>query len=131
MQGESDIAEYPDTDYKSLFHEMYDNLNTDIKQVTHQTNDIRIICYQSSALTKGIRFKNNNFEGTEGKTPETQMELVRDDSMIWAMGPTYPYDFMREALHIDAVGQKRIGDLAAKSALGIIETNHASSDSCL
>jgi hypothetical protein len=99
---------------------MYNDLNTDIKQVTHQTNDIRIICYQSSALTKGIRFKNNNFEGTEGKTPETQMELVRDDSMIWAMGPTYPYDFMREALHIDAVGQKRIGDLAAKSALGII-----------
>lgn len=120
MQGESDIVEYPDTDYKSLFHEMYNNLNTDIKQITHQTNDIRIICYQSSALTKGDRFKNNNYNGTESKTPEVQMELVRDDPMIWTMGPTYPYDFIREALHIDAVGQKRIGDLAAKSALGII-----------
>ena len=120
MQGESDIADYPDTDYKALFHQMYNDLNTDIKKVTHQTNDIRIICYQSSALTKGDRFKNNNYNGTESKTPEIQMELVRDDSMIWAMGPTYPYDFIREALHIDAVGQKRIGDLAAKSALGII-----------
>ena len=99
---------------------MYNDLNTDIKQITHQANDIRIICYQSSALTKGDRFKNNNFEGTESKTPEIQMELVRDDSLIWAMGPTYPYDFIREALHIDAVGQKRIGDLAAKTALGII-----------
>lgn len=120
MQGESDIADYPNTDYKELFHQMYNDLNTDIKQITHQTNDIRIICYQSSALTKGDRFKNNNYSGTESKTPEIQMELVRDDSMIWAMGPTYPYDFIREALHIDAVGQKRIGDLAAKSALGII-----------
>ena len=120
MQGESDIAEYPNTDYKELFHQMYYNFNTDIKQVTHQTNDIRIICYQSSALTKGDRFKNNNYSGTESKTSEIQMELVRDDSLIWAMGPTYPYDFIREALHIDAVGQKRIGDLAAKSALGII-----------
>ena len=120
MQGESDIANYPNTDYQKLFHEMYNDLNTDIKQVTHQANDIRIICYQSSALTKGDRFKNNNYSGTESKTPEIQMELVRDDPMIWAMGPTYPYDFMREALHIDAVGQKRIGDLAAKSALGII-----------
>jgi hypothetical protein len=120
MQGESDIADYPDTDYKALFHQMYNDLNTDIKKVTHQTNDIRIICYQSSALTKGDRFKENNYNGTESKTPEIQMELVRDDSMIWAMGPTYPYDFIREALHIDAVGQKRIGDLAAKSALGII-----------
>ena len=120
MQGESDIADYPNTDYKDLFHQMYNDLNTDIKQITHQTNDIRIICYQSSALTKGDRFKNNNYSGTESKTPEIQMELVRDDSMIWAMGPTYPYDFIREALHIDAIGQKRIGDLAAKSALAII-----------
>ena len=120
MQGESDIADYPNTDYKELFHQMYNDLNTDIKQITHQTNDIRIICYQSSALTKGDRFKNNNYNGTESRTPEIQMELVRDDSMIWAMGPTYPYDYLREALHIDAVGQKRIGDLAAKSALGII-----------
>lgn len=120
MQGESDIAEYPDTDYKSLFHEMYNNLNTDIKQITHQANDIRMICYQSSALTKAENYKTNNFEGTESQTPEIQMELVRDDSLIWAMGPTYPYDYLREALHIDAVGQKRIGDLAAKSALSII-----------
>ena len=120
MQGESDIAEYPDTDYKSLFHQMYNNLNNDIKQITHQTNDIRIICYQSSALTKAEKYEPNNFIGTESRTPEIQMELVRDDPMIWAMGPTYPYDFIREALHIDAVGQKRIGDLAAKSALGII-----------
>lgn len=120
MQGESDIVEYPDTDYKELFHQMYNNLNTDIKQVTHQTNDIRIICYQSSALTKAEKYEPNNFNGTESRTPEIQMELVRDDSLIWAMGPTYLYDFMREALHIDAIGQKRIGDLAAKSAFGII-----------
>lgn len=120
MQGESDIADYPNTDYKELFHQMYNDLNTDIKKITHQTNDIRIICYQSSALTKGDRFKNNNYSGTESKTPEIQMELVRDDSMFWAMGPTYPYDYLREALHIDAIGQKRIGDLAAKSALAII-----------
>lgn len=120
MQGESDIAEYPDTDYKSLFHQMYNNLNTDIKQITHQADDIRIICYQTSALTKGDRFKNNNYLGTESQTPEIQMEMVRDDSLIWAMGPTYSYDFVREALHIDAVGQKRIGDLAAKSAIGIL-----------
>ena len=122
MQGESDIADYPDTDYKALFHQMYNDLNTDIKQITHQANDIRIICYQSSALTKGDRFKNNNYDGTESRTPEIQMELVREDSLIWAMGPTYPYDFIREALHIDAVGQKRIGDLAAKTALGIIRS---------
>jgi hypothetical protein len=120
MQGESDIVEYPDYDYKEYFHRMYDNLNADIKQVTHQKDDIRIICYQSSTITKGLRYKANNYDATEPKTPTAQMELIRDDSLIWASGPTYPYDFVNESLHIDAVGQQRIGKLVAKSAMGII-----------
>ena len=120
MQGESDIVEYPDYDYKEYFHRMYDDLNTDIKNVTHQKDDIRIICYQSSTITKGLRYKPNDYDGTESKTPTAQMELMRDDSLIWASGPTYPYDFVNESLHIDAVGQQAIGKLAARSALGII-----------
>ena len=120
MQGESDIVEYPDYDYKEYFHRMYDNLNTDVKQLIHQKDDIRIICYQASTITKGLRYKANNYEATEPKTPTAQMELIRDDSLIWASGPTYPYDFVNESLHIDAVGQQGIGKLAAKSALGII-----------
>ena len=120
MQGESDIAEYPDTDYKALFHQMYNNLNTDIKKITHQKNDIQIICYQTSAITKGERYKLNNYDAQEPRTPTIQMEMIRDDSIIWASGPTYPYHFVREALHIDAIGQKSIGSLAALSALMII-----------
>lgn len=120
MQGESDIVEYPNYDYKAYFHRMYNDLNTDIKKVTHQKEDIRIICYQSSTITKGLRYKPNDYDGIEAKTPTAQMELIRDDSLIWASGPTYPYDFVNESLHIDAVGQQGIGKLAAKSALGII-----------
>lgn len=120
MQGESDIVEYPDYDYKEYFHRMYNDLNTDLKNVTHQKDDIRIICYQSSTITKGLRYKPNDYDGTESKTPTAQMELMRDDSLIWASGPTYPYNFVNESLHIDAVGQQAIGKLAARSALGII-----------
>ena len=120
MQGESDIVEYPDYDYKTYFYRMYHDLNTDIKNVTHQKDDIRIICYQASTITKGLRYKPNNYDATEPRTPTTQMELIRDDSLIWVSGPTYPYDFVNESLHIDAVGQQSIGTLAAKSALGII-----------
>lgn len=120
MQGESDIVEYPDYDYKEYFHRMYNDLNTDIKAVTGQKDDIRIISYQTSTITKGLRYKPNNYGGTEARTPNAQMELIRDDSLIWASGPTYPYDFVNESLHIDAVGQKSIGLLAAKSAMGIL-----------
>lgn len=120
MQGESDIVEYPDYDYKEYFHRMYNDLNTDIKAVTGQKDDIRIISYQTTTVTKGLRYKPNNYDGTEARTPNAQMELIRDDSLIWASGPTYPYDFVKESLHIDAVGQKSIGLLAAKSAMGIL-----------
>lgn len=120
MQGESDIVEYPNYDYKEYFHRMYNDLNTDIKAVTGQKDDIRIISYQTSTITKGLRYKPNNYGGTEARTPNAQMELIRDDSLIWASGPTYPYDFVNESLHIDAVGQKSIGLLAAKSAMGIL-----------
>lgn len=120
MQGESDIVEYPDYDYKEYFHRMYNDLNTDIKAITGQKDDIRIISYQTSTITKGLRYKPNNYDGTEARTSNAQMELIRDDSLIWASGPTYPYDFVNESLHIDAVGQKCIGLLAAKSAMGIL-----------
>lgn len=120
MQGESDIVNYPVYDYKECFHKMFNNLNTDIKKVTQQNEDVRIICYQTSVITKGDRYKPNSYNATEPRTPTAQMEIIRDDSLIWASSPTYPYDFIRESLHIDAVGQKRIGNLAGKSALGII-----------
>jgi len=120
MQGESDIVEYPDYDYKEYFHRMYKDLNTDIKNITHQEDDIRIICYQTSTITKGLRYKLNNYDATEPRTPTAQMELIRDDTLIWVSGPTYPYEFVNESLHIDAVGQQNIGILAARSALGIL-----------
>ena len=120
MQGESDIAEYTNYDYKDYFHRMYKDLNIDIKAVTHQQEDIRIISYQTTAITKGDHYKLNNYYAEEPRTPNAQMELIRDDSLIWVSGPTYPYDFVREALHIDANGQKYIGKLAARSVLGLL-----------
>lgn len=120
MQGESDIADYPETDYKALLKQMYLDLNTDIKKVTHQTNDIRIICYQSNIVTKGKRYKPNHFDGTEAKTPQAQMELIRDDTVFWASGPMYPYSYVKESLHPDGVSQKRFGYLLAESVLDLL-----------
>lgn len=120
MQGESDIADYPETDYKSLFRQMYQDLNTDIKNITHQTNDIRIICYQTNIVTKGKRYKPNNYKGTEAQTPNAQMELIREDSAFWASGPMYPYSYVNESLHPDGISQKRFGYLVAESALDLL-----------
>ena len=120
MQGESDIADYPETDYKALLKQMYLDLNTDIKRITHQANDIQIICYQSNIVTKGKRYKSNHFDGTEALTPQAQMELIRDDSVFWASGPMYPYSYVNESLHPDGVSQKRFGYLVAETVLDLL-----------
>lgn len=120
MQGESDIVDYPGTDYRALFKQMYHDLNTDIKAITRQDNDIRIILYQSNIITKGEKYKPNVFDCQESRTPEIQMEFIRDDSLIWASGPVYHYSFVNEFLHIDGISQKRIGSIAARSILGLL-----------
>lgn len=120
MQGESDIEDYPDTNYKTLLKQLSTDFNRDIKQITNQKKDIRIICYQSNNVSGGDHYKQDSFECLESYVPQTQMELIRDDSLFWASGPTYPYTFARERIHINSEGQKQIGNLAALSALDII-----------
>jgi hypothetical protein len=123
MQGESDIADYPNTNYKELLCKFSRDINRDVKSITHQNNDVKIVCYQTSTLTKGNRYKENNYYGTEVLPSEAQMELIRDDSLFWASGPTYPYSFVNEALHIDANSQRKHGLITAKSVLGIIRND--------
>lgn len=120
MQGESDIADYPGTDYKALLKQMHHDLNTDIKSITHQSNDIRFICYQTNIVTRGKNYKPNHFNGIEAQTPQAQMELVRDDTLFWASGPMYPYSFVNESLHPDGISQKRFGYLLGKSVLDML-----------
>lgn len=120
MQGESDIVDYPGTDYKTLLKQIYQELNEDIKSITHQSNDIRFICYETNVITKGKKYKPNHFNGTEAQTPQAQMELIRDDSVFWASGPMYPYSYVNESLHPDGISQKRFGYLVAESVIDLL-----------
>lgn len=120
MQGESDIADYTETDYKASLKQMYHDLNADIKSITHQSNNIRFICYQSNVITKGKRYKPNHFYSLETQTPQAQMELIRDDSIFWASGPMYPYSYVNESLHPDGISQKRFGYHVAESVLNLL-----------
>jgi hypothetical protein len=120
MQGESDLFDYTDTDYKKALKQFARDINEDVKQITHQQQDIRIICYQTNLLTNAAYFQEDSFDCREIAVPQAMMELVRDDTLFWASGPTYPYNFARELKHIDGVGQKRLGHLAAVSVMGII-----------
>lgn len=120
MQGESDIVDYPDTDYKEMLQQIRNDMNADISSITKRTENIPFICYQANSLTRAEHFKAQDYNCRETYVPQTFVELLRDDSCFWASGPTYPYACVNEKIHIDAIGQQSIGALAAKSVLGIL-----------
>lgn len=120
MQGESDIVDYPETDYHQMLKQIREDMNADIKSITHQDIDIPFICYQANSLTRAEQFNAGNYECRETYVPQTFVNLLSSDEHFWASGPTYPYNCVGEKIHIDAIGQQSIGALAAQSALGIL-----------
>lgn len=121
MQGESDIEEYPGTDYRQLLLQFVKDINQDVKQITGQQQDVEIVCYQTNPVSRAKKFNALSFNCPETEVPQVLMELVRDNAQFHASGPTYPYDFAREAIHIDGKSQREHGLLVAKAVLDILK----------
>ena len=76
MQGESDIEEYPETNYKVLLKKFQTDITNDIRNITHQAKDVRIVCYQTNNVSGGRKFKENRFNCQESIVPQSQLELI-------------------------------------------------------
>lgn len=120
MQGETDVVDYPNTDYRSMILQMIKDISHDVKQITGQEKDVEFISYQTNPVTSAAHFNSLAFDCSESQVPQTLMELVRDNQKFHASSPTYQYNFARERIHIDAMGQKMHGKYVAMSALDII-----------
>ena len=120
MQGESDIIDYTDVDYQKALKQIQTDLNHEVKVITHQTTDVHLICYQSNAVSIAKKFNPISYDCVEMKPSQAIVDFINDDSLFDASGPTYPYNFMREYLHIDAIGQQHIGHLEAIAVMNII-----------
>ena len=120
MQGETDVNSYPGTNYRELLLQFVKDINHDIKQITGQERNVEIICYQTNALTRAKDFNPLAYHCIETDVPQTQLELIRDNPLFHASGPTYPYDCVNDIIHIDGLGQMKHGILAALAAQDII-----------
>ncbi len=130
IQGETDQKEDPDnskaaTDlntYKTELLDLQTSLNTYVKGVTGQTNDIKCICYQSAAQNIVATTKTPSYTNTAVMgVPTAQMELVRDNAAFIGSTPVYVMDHSTaEPIHLSAIGSKMLGlycGLASKAAL--------------
>ena len=121
MQGESDIREYTKENYKETLKQLHSDLNRAVKVITHQKENVHFICYQTNAITIADNFNPLNYDCVEMKPSQAIVDFINEDSLFDASGPTYPYTFMREYLHIDAIGQQHIGYLDAITVMYIIK----------
>ena len=124
MQGESDVADYPETDYRKLLLQFFSDVNRDIKHITGQVHEVEFICYQTNPITRAKDFSPLSYDCRETEVPQTLLNLVRDYPLFHASGPTYPYDFVREAIHIDGLGHIRHGRLVALPALDVLRNRN-------
>lgn len=121
MQGEDDIVWQKSKNYKKDLKQFQTDLNRDVKAITKQRQDVVCITYQTNCLTLSKDFNENAFDSRETGVPQAQIELIRDDSLFMGSGPTYPYVFAREHVHIDGISQKRLGYLAGLSVIRLLE----------
>lgn len=125
MQGETDIVSGRSNNYKEDLKQFQMDFNRDVKAITKQTTDVVCIVYQTNCLTLSDNFIQNAFDSKATSIPQGQMELVRDDPLFMASGPTYPYSFVEERVHIDGVSQKRLGHLAGLSVIRLLESQQS------
>jgi len=109
-QGENDLVWNTPINYKEKLKSFRLDLEKDINNILKQERDLTCILYQTNCLTLAKdSFDMNAYACPQIKVPMAQMELIKEDCLFMACSPVYPYDVVREYVHIDGIGQKRLG----------------------
>ena len=125
MQGESDMFDYTRVDYRKLLRQFAADINRDVKSITGQKRDVKIVGYQSCCLAKCYKFVPENYECYEISVPQAQMQLIRDDSCFVAGTPVYFLDFVDDRIHLDGKSQTVVGRYNAAAVLDILRYGYS------
>lgn len=123
IQGETDQkSETTDlATYKKALIDFANKFNTDVKNITQQTQDVKVIMYQTCSQNIVSTIKYPTFTNTAMDIPTAQMELVRDNDMFVACNPAYILDHSdKEMIHLTAVGEKMMGAYCGISLYSIL-----------
>ena len=126
MQGESDMFDYTHVDYKKMLKQFAEAINNDVKEITRQREDVKIVTYQSCCLTRCWNFDPLQYNCYEATIPQAQMELAREKGLFAAGTPVYPFSFVDERIHLDGKSQQEVGRRHAFVVLDIIRKGESS-----
>lgn len=127
IQGETDQKNGTSySEYKQSLENFAERFNVDVKSITGQIEDAKVILYQTASQNIVVSNKVPTYTNNAMDIPTAQMELVRDNDMFVACNPTYMLDHSEEEpIHLSAVGEKMMGLYIGKSLKRIIcKENH-------
>src|SRR5574344_421417 len=125
MQGETDLTMNTKYDYAARLKKFRSDLEKDVKAITHQKESVSCILYQTNNLTLTEEPMNpDSYLCRQVTIPEQQRQLIMKDKHFCASGPVYPYNVVRNYVHIDAYGQKQMGYLESLTLRRIMKGQH-------
>lgn len=125
MQGETDLTMNTKYDYAARLKKFRYDVEHDVKAITHQTESVSCILYQTNNLTLTEEpMKPDSYLCRQVTIPEQQRQLIMKDKHFCASGPVYPYNVVRNYVHIDAYGQKQMGYLESIALRRIMKGQH-------
>lgn len=89
VQGEANVGETEDEYYPKL-KQLFSDLNTDIKAITGQANDVVFITYQMSSYEA---------KGHKSGPTYAQLRLAREQDNVYLGGPMYQFDYGTDIFH--------------------------------
>lgn len=113
LQGETDLDQDKSYEsYKSALEQLQIDMNVDIKAITGQTDDIRLVTYQCSykaQISKNIAL--------------AQLHLAQENPNFYFSTPTYRIPYYTDNTHLTNVGYKLIGAYFGKIYRSVVIDN--------
>ncbi|HEV7436277.1 MAG TPA: sialate O-acetylesterase, partial [Pseudorhizobium sp.] len=108
VQGEGNAASTSATDYRANLEELQANLDADIKAITGQSEDVKLIIDQLSSWTRsGV--------ATSG-VPIGQLDAAKaNPTKIFLVGPKYALAYASDGQHMTATGYARHAEEVARA----------------
>lgn len=125
MQGESDMFDYTRVDYGKILKQFSVDVNRDVKRITGQKRDVKIVVYQSCCLARCWHFIPETYDCYEISVPQAQMQLIREDTSFIAGTPVYFLDCVDDRIHIDGKSQIVVGRYNAVAVLDIVRHGYS------
>lgn len=120
-QGEEDIFRMMDRKtYSLLLDSLYQQINTDVRQITGQHNDVACIMYQTASHNRYYLITKEEPKERNLQIAIAQYEKAIGNNKFYMATPMYPFEYNVDNVHLTAVYARLLGayyGLAAKKVL--------------